>query len=361
MMLFGFFALVLVAVYWVNRAVLLFDDLIADGQSAWVFLEFTALTLPNVVWLVLPVAAFVAAVYGTNRLMTESELVVLQATGFSPYRLARPVLYFGLIVALLMSVLGHVLVPASRARLSARNDEIAQNVTARILKEGVFIHPAAGITVYIQEVTPAGELRNIFLSDSREPGQSTTYTAERAMLVKGEAGPKLVMFDGMAQHLTGPDARLSTTRFADFAYDIGALISPRDTGRQYLSDMPTHQLVGLDDATLRGMGTNRLAVANEIHDRFVQPLLAPVAALLGFAALLMGGFSRFGLWQNIAAAVALLVVVKMIGNATVGMAQKSATALPLLYLPIVFGLLIAALMLWLSARSRSVRTGASAT
>lgn len=39
MMLFGFFALVLVAVYWVNRAVLLFDDLIADGQSAWVFLN----------------------------------------------------------------------------------------------------------------------------------------------------------------------------------------------------------------------------------------------------------------------------------------------------------------------------------
>ena len=34
----------------------LFDQLIADGQSAWVFLEFTALTLPNVIRLVLPVA-----------------------------------------------------------------------------------------------------------------------------------------------------------------------------------------------------------------------------------------------------------------------------------------------------------------
>ena len=59
LMLFGFFALILVSVYWVNRAVLLFDQLIADGQSAWVFLEFTALTLPNVIRLVLPMAAFV--------------------------------------------------------------------------------------------------------------------------------------------------------------------------------------------------------------------------------------------------------------------------------------------------------------
>ena len=61
MMLFGFFALVLVAVYWVNRAVQLFDRLIADGQSAWTFLEFTALTLPYVIRIVLPSAATAAA------------------------------------------------------------------------------------------------------------------------------------------------------------------------------------------------------------------------------------------------------------------------------------------------------------
>ncbi|MDE3027762.1 MAG: LptF/LptG family permease, partial [Paracoccaceae bacterium] len=76
MMLFGFFSLVLVAVYWVNRAVLLFNALIGDGQSMGIFLEFTALTLPNVIKIMLPVSAFAASVYVTNRLSTESELVV---------------------------------------------------------------------------------------------------------------------------------------------------------------------------------------------------------------------------------------------------------------------------------------------
>ena len=42
--LFGFFSLVLVAVYWVNRAVGLFEQLIGDGQSALVCLEFSVLT-----------------------------------------------------------------------------------------------------------------------------------------------------------------------------------------------------------------------------------------------------------------------------------------------------------------------------
>ena len=60
--LFGFFALVLVSVYWLNRAVLLFDQLISDGQSALVVFEFTALTLPYVIRVVLPIAAFAATV-----------------------------------------------------------------------------------------------------------------------------------------------------------------------------------------------------------------------------------------------------------------------------------------------------------
>ena len=49
------------------------------------------LTLPGVIGVVLPIAAFAGAVYVTNRLSTESELTVMQATGYSPYRLIRPV------------------------------------------------------------------------------------------------------------------------------------------------------------------------------------------------------------------------------------------------------------------------------
>ncbi|MEP5805137.1 MAG: LptF/LptG family permease, partial [Roseobacter sp.] len=84
LVLFGFFALVLVAILWINRGVSLFDQLISDGQSALVFLEFTALGLPKLIATVLPIATFAAAVYVTNRMNNESELTVLQATGTGP-------------------------------------------------------------------------------------------------------------------------------------------------------------------------------------------------------------------------------------------------------------------------------------
>ena len=147
MVLFGFFALVLVSVYWMNRAVLLFDRLIGDGQTASVVLEFTALTLPNVIKAVLPVAAFAAVLTTINRLNQDSEFVVMKALGVSPWRLAAPAVAMGLIVMVMLSALTHVLVPASKARLADREAEVARDLSAQLLVEGTFQHPAEGLTV----------------------------------------------------------------------------------------------------------------------------------------------------------------------------------------------------------------------
>ncbi|MCW3780057.1 LPS export ABC transporter permease LptF [Defluviimonas salinarum] len=355
MMLFGFFALVLVAVYWVNRAVLLFDQLIADGQSAWVFLEFTALTLPNVIRLVLPVAAFIASVYVTNRLSSESELVVMQATGFSPFRLARPVLYFGLVVGLMMAVLVHALVPASRAKLSERRAEIAENVAARFLGDGDFLHPAPQITSYIREITPSGELLDLYLSDMRSPGERTAYTAERALLVRTESGPKLVMFDGMIQTLDTKTKTLALTRFENYSYDIGALIGRPGEGKPTVDEASTATLLWPDPAMAAQIGASRNEMLFAGHERLSQPFLAVVAALIGFSTLLTGGYSRFGLWRQIVVAVFLLIGVQFLVNGATNMATRDPELWPVVYLPILAGLAAAVALLSISGRSRRVR------
>ena len=90
LVLFGFFSLVLVAVFWINRAVVLFDRLIGDGQTALVFLEFSALGMPKLISTVLPLSTFAAAVYVTNRLNNESELTVVQAAGIRPIATCAP-------------------------------------------------------------------------------------------------------------------------------------------------------------------------------------------------------------------------------------------------------------------------------
>ena len=248
LILFGFFSLVLVAVYWVNRAIGLFDRLIAGGSSVATFLEFTALALPNVIVTVLPVSALVATLYGLNRLSADGELVVAQTTGLSPWALARPVLLFGLAVAAMVSVLAHVLVPASRTALAERGEAVARDVTARLLTEGEFLNPGDGVTVYVREITEEGELLGLFLQDRRSPDIRTSYTAERAILVDAPGGTQLVMFDGMAQSLELATRRLVATTFDDFAYDLAGLAGGDGARLRDPRELPTPALLRADAA-----------------------------------------------------------------------------------------------------------------
>ena len=359
--LFGFFSLVLVAIYWINRAVGLFDQLVGDGQSALVFLEFSMLTLPNVIRLVLPISAFAGTVYVINRLMSESELVVMQATGFSAFRLARPVLIFGLLVAVMMLILMHVLVPASRATLALRTAEISQNVTARFLNDGQFMHPAKGVTLYIREITPNGELRDLLLMDDRSDRDRLTYTASRALLVRGDTGPKLVMLDGMIQTLTRVDTRLAVTQFSDFTYDIGGMISGAAQIGRGLEELSTTALLHPTDALLAETGQTRAAFLFEGHSRFSQPLLATAAAMIGFSALLLGAFSRFGLWRQIIFAIGLLIFVQLINTAATSVGLRNDKAWPLAYAAPALGLILSILMLWIAQRPRRRRAGGNRT
>jgi lipopolysaccharide export system permease protein len=355
MVMFGFFALVLVSMFWINKAVRMFDRLVGDGQPAWVFLEFTALTLPGVIGMVLPLATFAAAVQVTNRLSTERELTVVQATGYSPLRLARPALVFGVIVALIMSLLSHLLIPLSLGELRQREAEVRQNVTARFLEDGKFLHPAPGITFYIGDITAEGELREVFLSDRRDPQRPVIYTSTRAYLVQDEAGAKLVMVNGMSQTMRRDGRRLYTGHFDDFSYNISNLIAQAPGRLDKVQFARTAELLRRPAAVMERTGASTAQLRYHLHTRFAQALICVVVALIGFAALLLGGYSRFGVWWQIVTAFLLLVVVKLAESGVTGIVLSNAAAWPLMYAPIGLGVGIAAVLLFLAARPWLVR------
>ncbi len=364
LVLFGFFALVLVALFWINRAVVLFDRLIGDGQSAIVFLEFTALGLPRLITTVLPIAAFAAAVYVTNRMTGESELTVLQSTGSGPWRLARPVLVYGLCVALMMTVLSHFLVPLASAQLTEREQEISQNVTARLLTEGTFLHPTEKVTFYARLIDDDGVLRDVFLSDRRNPDEGVIYTAAEAYLVRNGEGTTLIMVDGLAQRLENADKRLATAKFRDFSFDISSLVSSDRAENLTLAHMTTPALIGDWDALATRLKQSKGTIAEEVHSRFAQPLFCIVAAMVGFATLLVGGFSRFGVWREIVIAFFLLIAIDGIRGVMVDPVRENAGLWPLMYLPSALGALLVLAMLFQAANPnwyrRSPRTEGTA-
>ncbi|MEL6608997.1 MAG: LPS export ABC transporter permease LptF [Pseudomonadota bacterium] len=355
LVLFGFFSLILVLVYWVNQAVALFDQLIADGQSARVFFEFTALSLPNIIRLVLPVAAFTAVIYVTNRMSNESELTVVQATGYSRLRLARPVLVFGLLVALMMGALMHFLVPVSLSRLAERETEVSENLSARLLRAGVFIHTGSDATFYLREISPDGVLEDVFLFDETPGVRNQIYTADRAFLVRAERGPQLVLIDGQAQTLDLQTGRMVTTTFNDFVIGVEDLLGDVNRPTPRLRELSTWRLLFPSGADMALTNKGRASFAQEAHERLSQPLFSVVSSLLAFAVLMSGGFSRFGIWRQIIIAVLLLVAFKVLEGMAAQAIGRSAAAWPLAYLPALIGGLTAYILLKRSQRERRVK------
>ena len=355
MVLFGFFSLVLVSIFWINKAVRMFDRLVGDGQPAWVFLEFTALTLPGVIGMVLPIAAFAGAVYVTNRLSTESELTVVQATGYSPLRLIKAAAVFGVIIALIMSLLSHYLIPTSLSELRQREAEVRQSVSARFLEEGEFLHPAPGITFYIRDISPEGELRDVFLSDRRNTESPVTYTSTLAYLVQEGGGTKLVMVKGLAQTLRADGKRLFTTHFDDFSYDISRLIAQNPTNLNKVEFAHTADLILRPEEVMEVTGATEGQLQFTLHSRFTQALMCIVAALIGFATLLLGSFSRFGVWWQILIAFVLLVGIKLVEGSITGVVISQPGMWPLMYLPAGIGFLITLILLYFAARPGLLR------
>ncbi|MFV0243775.1 MAG: LptF/LptG family permease [Qingshengfaniella sp.] len=329
---FGFFALILVGIYWVNRAVLLLDQYLSEGQSDWLLIELTLLSLPGIMLIVLPVAAFVAAAYSTNRLHADGELIVVQTTGFSIYRLARPYLAFGLIIAILLSLLAHLVVPLSVARLAEREQQLAQAVSARILVPGTFQTPTQGVTIYVRDIAADGQMQGLLVTDRRNPNAETTYSARSAVLVRDPEGPKLIMFEGMAQTLERPGDRLSVTRFSDFTVGIGDLIRQPQARRTNYRQLSTADLLFPSQDVMDRTRREAPYLKREGHERITQALIAIGAPVIGFAALMIGGFSRFGLWRQIVLAVLLIMAVKLIDNAAMDYAASGTDRIYAVYI-----------------------------
>lgn len=359
LLFFGFFALILVAVFWVNRAVVLFDRLIGDGQSAFVFLEFTALALPNLIRMVLPVAVFASAVWVTNRLQSESELTVLRATGTSPWQMARPALAFGVITALMMSALTHFLLPNSISQLALREQEVSRNLTAKLLTEGNFLHPTKGVTFFIRQIDSDGTLNDVFLSDRRDPNHSLTYTGTRAFLVRDAEKTHLIMVNGMAQRLDKLTNRLSTTNFSDFSYDISSLANKSTTSSRNIRAISSRELVLNRSEITATEGYSSGALAEEFHLRFARALVCVAVALIGFSALMLGSYSRFGVWRQAMLAFLLLILIEGLRGVVSEPVFNNPDLWPLIYLPAVTGLAIAAGFLQLAARPPVARSRSS--
>lgn len=341
---FLFFVLVFTGVIWLTQSLRVIDTVVNHGQSAGVFLEFTALLLPMVLSIVLPISLFAAVLYTINRLFSDSEIVVMMATGLSGLSITRAVVVFGLAVMAVVYLMTLYLMPLAQGEMRDRVTQIRGDVAVAFMREGAFLTPTGGVTVYLRETGPSGELLGVFVQDDREPGQEMTYSARRAILIRDESETRLLMFDGMAQRMRGSGAGgLAVLHFDQLSYDLTSFSSsgsdrPRKPSEMYLGEL--FSMTGEEEGS-RALAEYRA----EAHEALSAPLYTLTLPLIAVASIVGAGFRRQGFTRRIVMAAGAGLGVRVAGLAAKSLVTGSAALWPLIYAPPLLGILVSFWML----------------
>ena len=346
---FSFFLLVLTIVFWINRVIRLFDKLIIEGQNSSALLKLALMSLPSIFTIAFPFACLAASIFVTHRLKSDSEIIILQNSGLSPWRLVKPFFIFGIISMVVLGFITTILEPRAAKELYKNRIELDNSISARFLKEGKFIHPTKGITLYIKEIEENGTLLDILLHDSRSNEQVISYTANQAFLAKNDLTTSLYMENGLIQTIQSETQSLSTTKFESIVIDLSNFIGKKPSDRIYLSHLPTWSLLFEVQQVMIITQINRALINLELHTRFHQPIFCFVAALLGFSCILVGSHTKFGLGKQISLAIVTVIFIKIIESYTTKIAVSTHLLWPVIYTPSLVGILTNLLLLKISS------------
>jgi len=342
---FGFFVLVFTGVVWLTQAVRLIDTVVASGQSAQVFVQFSALVLPQVFVIVLPLAGIGAALSTLNRLQSESELTVMMAAGHGPPALLRPVAIFGVMIAVLLAIVLQMLVPVTGRMLAERTRSVRSDLANALVVERQFLHPMSGLTLYIADIGEAGTMEGIFLNDQRDPNRVVTYSAENALLVRDNSEARLVMRDGLALTSGTGGGQLRSVRFDQFVFDLSELLQDDGARVPRPSEYSVGELFAPTPAMLAG---GRYTVGDfraEAHYKLAVPLLALIYPTIALVTLLAGGYRRSGFGRRVIVAIGVCVLMQALMFAARAQIPARPGLWPLVYVPHLLGLAYAGVLL----------------
>lgn len=329
----------LTAAIWLTQSLRFVDWIVNRGLPLSTFVYIAVLVLPSFLVVILPIALFAAVLFTYNKLQSDSEIIVLRSVGVGPIQLMAPALMVATVVMLLGYALNLYLLPLSYRGFKELQYQIRNNYSAVLLQEGVFTTIDEGLTIFVREQGPRGELLGIMVDDSRTVGKPVTMVAERGAIVNSADGPRIVMINGNRQELTEETGKLSFLFFDRYTVELSRsskaanVVRFRESTERFIGELLDPDDV--DDPRIRA------ALRSDGHQRLASPLYAFTFVIVALAALLSGEFSRRGQAVRVIVAVALVVGIQALGIGLANLSSKFAVLTVLIYLNAVLPAVIA--------------------
>lgn len=329
-----FAVMVIAGIVWMFQSLRFIELVLNRGLPTSTLFELAGLVLPMYTSVFLPIVLFGTVAFAYTRMIMDSEMVIWRSCGMSPLRLAAPALALAGLVLAVCYALNVYYMPAAYRHFKDLQHAIRNNYTQVLLREGTFNEIGNGITVYIRERAPNGELLGIFIHDRRENTVPVTMMAERGALVQTDEGPRVIMVNGNRQTVKKAHQDLSILYFDRYTLDLDTQDGSagprwREPRERFLGELFAPDADSPNAAADRRY---RLKLLAEGHQRLTSPWLAPAFVLIALVALLTGEFHRRGQARRVVTASFAMVVLQSISISLQSLAGTSALFIPLMYL-----------------------------
>jgi lipopolysaccharide export system permease protein len=336
---FGAFLLILVSltsIIWLTHALRDIDLMTDQGQTILVFIGITGLIIPQLVLIIAPIALMIAIAHALNKLANDSEIIVMNAAGMSPWHLFRAFLAAAVVVSAIVAVIAAYISPKCIRDLRRWAAEVRADLVTNIVQPGRFTTIERGLTFHIRERQANGLLLGIFVDDLRDPNERATFLAEQGQIVKTDKGTFLVLQDGSVQRHPTAQRDPTIVIFDRYAFDLSHFAggaqeagSSQETNysvsERYLWELfapnPKDPVFAKDPGQFPA----------EMHDRLTAPLYPLAFMIIAYAYLGAPRTTRQSRTVSLVSAVVVAALVRFAGFASMVFGIKFPPALAIQY------------------------------
>ncbi len=300
---------ILISIMWFAQSLRYIDVIANKGVPFLLFFEMILYLLPNLVVIVAPIAVLISVLFVYNKLITDHELVAMQASGSGYWQLAKPALLISILVTILIYFFSLYFIPYSFRKYRDITVSLREKSLTSFVQVGQF-HTVGKYTVYARGQDSQGNFLGMLIYDGSQPGKKILFMAEKGIVFSKEEGRRLRLINGNRQEKdleTGKPSILYFDRYIIEAKDSFA--SGEKEGRflrayeRNIEDLLNPKEILSSSA--------RLEFISAAHQRLISPLYALAFGLLGVCAMILGHFNRKGRTGRILIACVVACIIEV--------------------------------------------------
>ena len=344
----------LASIIWLSQSLRFVEMIVNQGVSIATFIYLTLLMLPSFLTQILPISLFCIVIFIYAKLISDKELVIMEAAGQSQLKLSKPAILISIGVVIVAYIINLYVMPESYRKFRELQWEI-RNYSHIIFKEGMFTN-MAGVTVYIRKRSTDAQLFGILAHDQRNSKNAETWMASKGAFIQTKNGAKFVMFNGNRQTIDPITKKISILYFDQGILNLSQLgdnaSNPAWRHRE-ARERPLKDLLNAKElADIDSYNIGKFTV--EAHKRLSSPFTALGFSMIGLAFLMTGNFGRHSQVRPISASVLVVVSLLLTGLGIENLVSKNLELIPLLYFHTLAPIIIASFFLFRGQRLHSI-------